>query len=123
MSDNMNKMLELMKTNPELQKKAETALNSMSDQTSAETLLNDILGPIAKELGIELTMDDLTAFADHVTDTVSLSLDDMAEVNGGFLYGLIPLVGKVVQGINSKLNSAKGKLGNSAAPKKTDRRI
>ena len=69
-----------------------------------EKLLNDVFAPIAKEAGVQLTAEDVKSFAENVSEDAPLSADDLADVNGGFLYGIFPLIGKVVQGITNVVN-------------------
>lgn len=104
MSENMKKVLELLKKNPELQEKVMAALKSLDAEADVEKLLNDVFAPIAKEAGVQLTAEDVKSFAENVSEDAPLSADDLADVNGGFLYGIFPLIGKVVQGITNVVN-------------------
>ena len=104
MSENMNKVLEQLQKNPELQEKVMAALKSLDAEADVEKLLNDVFAPIAKEAGVQLTAEDVKSFAENVPEDAPLTMDDLTDVNGGFLYGMMPLLGKVVQGITNVVN-------------------
>ena len=104
MSENMNKVLEQLQKNPELQEKVMAALKSLDAEADVEKLLNDVFAPIAKEAGVLLTAEDVKSFAENEPEDAPLTMDDLTDVNGGFLYGMMPLLGKVVQGITNVVN-------------------
>lgn len=107
MSENMNKMMELLKQNPELQEKLMAALKAMGNDASLETILKDVFAPIAQEAGIALTAEDIKDFADSMPEDAALSTDDLKDVNGGMFLGMIPAIGKMVSGIVTVINKIK----------------
>ena len=107
MSENMNKVLELLKKNPELQEKVMAALNALAQDATLETMLNDVLAPVAMEAGVALTAEDVKDFADSMPEDTTLSLDDLTGVNGGLILGVVPAMGKAIRSIVTAVNSAK----------------
>lgn len=109
MTENMNKVLDLLGKTPELKEKVLTALKSMSKEADLETVLNDVLGPIGREAGVQLTAEDVKDLADSVSEDEKLSPEDLTDVNGGMMFGIIPLVEKVIKGIITVVNTINNK--------------
>ena len=106
MSENMNKVLELLKQNPELQEKVLAALKDLTREADLEKLLN-VFAPIAKEAGVQLTAEDVKGFAENMPEDAPLGAEDLTGVNGGFLYGMGPLLGRVIQSMTTVVNNMK----------------
>ncbi len=109
MTENMNKVLDLLGKTPELKEKVLTALKSLSKEADLETVLNDVLGPIGREAGVQLTAEDVKDLADSVSEDEKLSPEDLTDVNGGMMFGIIPLVEKVIKGIITVVNTINNK--------------
>ena len=109
MTENMNKVLELLEKKPELKEKVLTALKSLSKEADLETVLNDVLGPVGREAGVQLTAEDVKELADSVPEDEKLSPDDLTDVNGGLFFGIIPLVEKAIKGIVNVVNTFNNK--------------
>ena len=109
MTENMNKVLDLLGKTPELKEKVLTALKSLSKEADLETVLNDVLGPIGREAGVQLTAEDVKDLADSVSEDENLSPEDLTDVNGGMMFGIIPLVEKVIKGIITVVNTINNK--------------
>ena len=109
MAENMNKVLDLLGKTPELKEKVLTALKSLSKEADLETVLNDVLGPIGREAGVQLTAEDVKDLADSVSEDEKLSPEDLTDVNGGMMFGIIPLVEKVIKGIITVVNTINNK--------------
>lgn len=105
----MNKVLDLLAKTPELKEKVLTALKSLSKEADLETVLNDVLGPIGREAGVQLTAEDVKDLADSVSEDEKLSPEDLTDVNGGMMFGIIPLVEKVIKGIITVVNTINNK--------------
>lgn len=84
MNSNISKFIDYLKENPEKQKQVMEALKNLSRDASEETVLNDILAPVAKEAGVDLTMDDVKELAE-TSEATPLTEDQMDEVSGGFV--------------------------------------
>ena len=109
MTENMNKVLDLLGKTPELKEKVLTALKSLSKEADLETVLNDVLGPIGREAGVQLTAEDVKDLADSVSEDEKLSPEVLTDVNGGMMFGIIPLVEKVIKGIITVVNTINNK--------------
>ena len=109
MTENMNKVLDLLGKTPELKEKVLTALKSLSKEADLETVLNDVLGPIGRAAGVQLTAEDVKDLADSVSEDEKLSPEDLTDVNGGMMFGIIPLVEKVIKGIITVVNTINNK--------------
>ena len=109
MTENMNKVLNLLGKTPELKEKVLTALKSLSKEADLETVLNDVLGPIGREAGVQLTAEDVKDLADSVSEDEKLSPEDLTDVNGGMMFCIIPLVEKVIKGIITVVNTINNK--------------
>ena len=109
MTENMNKVLDLLGKTPELKEKVLTALKSLSKEVDLETVLNDVLGPIGREAGVQLTAEDVKDLADSVSEDEKLSPEDLTDVNGGMMFDIIPLVEKVIKGIITVVNTINNK--------------
>ena len=104
-----DKVLDLLGKTPELKEKVLTALKSLSKEADLETVLNDVLGPIGREAGVQLTAEDVKDLADSVSEDEKLSPEDLTDVNGGMMFGIIPLVEKVIKGIITVVNTINNK--------------
>ena len=80
---NAMKCMELMKTDVELQKKVKAAMDAYTgEKTDAKTVFDEVLAPIAKEIGYECSYEDVEALARPSGDE-ELSEDEVAMVAGG----------------------------------------
>ena len=84
MNTNISKLVEYLKENPAKKDQLMESLKNLPRDASEETVLNDILAPVAKEAGIELTMDDVKELVE-TSEVTPLTEDQMDEVSGGFV--------------------------------------
>lgn len=82
MKEEFKKFLELVKEDEALQKKLEEAQKSYTGDSAEEEVFNEIIVPIAKEAGCDISFDDLKS------SVVELNPDEMAQVPGGETGGL-----------------------------------
>ncbi len=110
MTENMNKLLQLLDQNPEAKEKALAALKSLSAEASEEAMLNSVFAPLAREAGIPLTLEDVKGMAELVAgEDAVLSAKDLEGINGGGIFTLIPRVQKVVEDVNEVIEKIKKK--------------
>ena len=110
MTENMNKLLQLLDQNPEAKEKALAALKSLSAEASEEAMLNSVFAPLAREAGIPLTLEDVKGMAELVAgEDAVLSAKDLEGVSGGGIFTLIPRVQKVVEDVNEVIEKIKKK--------------
>lgn len=82
MKEDLNKFLELVKTDEVLQKKLIEAGKNYTGEQTKEAVFNTVVVPAAKEAGYDITLDDMTQFVQE------LDHDEMALVSGGYGAGI-----------------------------------
>ncbi len=92
MNENMSKLVDYLKENPEKQEQVMEALKNLPRDVTEETVLNDILAPVAKEAGTDLTLDDVKEFVKS-SEATPLTEEQMEEVSGGFVLAAFIVAG------------------------------
>lgn len=81
MKEDLQKFLDLVKTDEALQKKLEEAVSGYDGEQTEEAVFEAIIIPAAKEAGFSFTMDE------YKQSVQELDLNEMAQVSGGGGYG------------------------------------
>ena len=104
MKENLFKVLEQIEANPELKEKFDSYIDNSDGDSSAEVLFDELLGPIAQEAGIALTVDDITDFCKEA-EGIELTDEALERIAGGSAQTLVinvagTIVRKIVQWIS-----------------------
>ena len=82
--DNVKKFIEQLKTDAELQKKVKAAQDAYKGDANDEAkMVEAVLAPIAKEVGLPFSVADFNAYKDAKTSEGEASDDELAAVAGG----------------------------------------
>ena len=87
MNQDVRKFEELMRNDPEIQKKlVERAENYTGDKTDAKELFNEVILPVAKEAGLEATYEEMVEYINslNLTPGDELSEDELQQIAGGY---------------------------------------
>ncbi len=95
MTENMNKVLELLKNSPDLMEKVTSAIKSLTSKVDLLSTLKNVLAPIAGKIGIDLNDDDVKGLADNLPNALPLSADDLKNLGGDLAENAGGILGKI----------------------------